>query len=897
MPDIAPHFQIPFAPLADPNAMISGPQVRFTVLTSRLIRLEYHPDGTFEDRPTQVFWYRQQPVPVFQAAQDESGIEIETEHLHLRYRAAETGFQPENLSITLKESGTVWRFADLDTGNLRGTTRTLDQADGYVPLEPGLVSRDGWVVVDDSRSLAFTPQGWLEPRGAHPGALDLYFFGYGHDYRACQQDYGKIAGTTPMIPRWILGNWWSRYWAYQDTELLNLMDDFKAHDIPLAVCIVDMDWHITQTGNACTGWTGYTWNRTLFPDPDGFIQALHTRGLRTALNLHPAEGVHPHEEQYPAMAERLGIDPASEQPVLFDIADPVFMSAYFEVLHHPLEKRGIDFWWLDWQQGEKSFMPGLDPLRWLNHLHYYDLGRDGQNRPFIFSRWGGLGNHRYPIGFSGDSIVSWDTLAFQPYLTATAANVSYGWWSHDIGGHFGGVEEPELYTRWVQFGAFSPILRLHSTSGVFYERRPWGFDNEDVLSATRDAMQLRHALIPYLYSMAWRNTNEGLTLIQPMYYEYPDADEAYACPQQYLFGDQLIAAPFTSPIDPATRLARQVVWLPEGDWYHFFNGEQYDSGWHAIYGRLADIPVFAKAGAIVLLAPKVTWGGLENPDVFDVHLFAGADGRFSLYEDDGETAGAPTGSTCLTEFTQAWAGHRLDFQIAPVSGDPRFIPAQRTIRLHIHGVLNPKKLRLEIGGAEQSIPAHYEAARETLHLDPVQMPVNAGLRLSLSVHAGSLLARRDRTSEKIVELLRAFKMNSNMKESLNRQMAEIHEHPERLADFEQALSDSQRRALFEILCQAGIHHVRDTRQADLVVVWNNRENAQIDYLTAFDKPYEWRPMMKAESGRAPRFKAIIPAEPKLRKHGFLQETLKAETWQVSLSYFNQFVVSYNNKKE
>lgn len=148
------------------------------------------------------------------------------------------------------------------------------------------------------------------------------------------------------------------------------------------------------------------------------------------------------------------MNPASKQPIPFHIADKRFVKNYFELLHHSMEDQGVDFWWIDWQQGEKSEMKGLDPLPWLNHLHYMDSGRRG-TRNLIYSRWGGLGNHRYPIGFSGDTLVYWTALQFQPYMTATASNVLYGWWSHDIGGHMGGETEPELYARWVQFGALS----------------------------------------------------------------------------------------------------------------------------------------------------------------------------------------------------------------------------------------------------------------------------------------------------------------------------------------------------------------------------------------------------------------------------------------------------------
>jgi alpha-glucosidase (family GH31 glycosyl hydrolase) len=251
------HFHITFRPIPDPAAVVLGSHVRFTVLTSRLIRLESSTQDRFEDGPSQVFWYRQQPVPEFEIRRSAVQLEIITEHLHLAYTIGPKGFRRETLSIELRQSGRVWHFGDRDIGNLHGTARTLDGADGRVRLGPGLISRSGWAVVDDSVSLVFDQDGWLEPRAA-PDNLDLYFFGYGHDYLGCLQDFCRVAGSTPLIPRWALGNWWSRYWEYSQAELVHLMQEFQTHGVPLSVCIIDMDWHITQTGNASSGWTGYT---------------------------------------------------------------------------------------------------------------------------------------------------------------------------------------------------------------------------------------------------------------------------------------------------------------------------------------------------------------------------------------------------------------------------------------------------------------------------------------------------------------------------------------------------------------------------------------------------------------------------------------------------------------
>lgn len=781
-------FPIHFDPIARPEATATAPGARFTVLTPRLLRLEYSANGRFEDRPSQAFWYRRQPAPQFTWGERDGRYHLETAFLHLEYAPDPAGFSGETLTIRLKESGVLWRYGQSDPANLRGTTRTLDDADGPIELEEGLLSRSGWAVYDDTRRLVFNDEGWLELRRAPAGYRDLYFFGHGHDYAAALADFARVAGPAPMLPRWALGNWWSRYWAYSADELLALMDEFAARDAPLSVCIVDMDWHITDTGNQSSGWTGYTWNRALFPDPPAFIAELHRRGLKTALNLHPAEGIHPHEAKYAALARALGRDPEAGEPIPFNIVDPDFARHYFELLHHPQEADGVDFWWMDWQQGELSGLPGLDPLWWLNHLHFYDLGRDGGKRPFIFSRWGGLGNHRYPIGFSGDTVVSWASLAFQPRFTATAANVNYGWWSHDIGGHMFGVEEAELYLRWVQFGLFSPILRLHSTKNRFHERRPWGYDAETERLACA-ALRLRHAFIPYLYTMAWRNHTKHRPLVRPLYHDYPTHEAAYHCPDQYSFGSELLVAPFISPADPDTRQSRARVWLPPGDWFDFFRGDWYaGEGWTAVYGGLADIPVFAKAGAIV---PLAVGDGLVNPARLAVHLFPGADNAFALYEDDGLV------SRSLLPLRQTWTADTWAVSIGPAGGETDHLPERRTVELLFRGVEGVTAVSATLNG--EPIPVELAFADGMARATIADLTPTDELTVTLT---GAEIGWRDgkgRRLENGRRLVAAFRLNTLTKQGLYDQLPDLLAHPDRLKQYEKPLTPSQYRALREVL--------------------------------------------------------------------------------------------------
>jgi alpha-glucosidase (family GH31 glycosyl hydrolase) len=680
--------------------------------------------------------------------------------------------------------------------NLQGTVRTLDEADGAVPLNPGLIARTGWSLVDDTHSLVFSKEGWLETRETGPRARDLYFFGYGHAYTDCIKDFQAISGSAPLLPRFALGNWWSRYWPYHQDELIDLMQDFRTHNVPLSVCIIDIDWHIIDTGNESSGWTGYTWNPALFPEPQRFFKEIGGLGLKTALNLHPASGIYPHEDQYPKMAERMGVNPETRTPVAFDIANPAFTEAYFEILHHPMEDMGVDFWWLDWQQGTQSTIAGLDPLFWLNHLHFYDLARDGVKRPFIFSRWGGLGGQRYPIGFSGDTFVTWETLQFQPYFTATAANVGYGWWSHDIGGHMGGIEEPELYLRWVQYGVFSPILRLHATNNPYHERRPWGYDAETARHAS-DAMRLRHALIPYLYTAAWRNYRDGILPIRPMYHLAPEENDASLCPNEYTFGSELIAVPYTTPRDPDTRLSRQVVWLLEGDWFDFFSGRHYaGGGWYAVYGGLDRIPVFAKAGAIVPLGPNEGWGNVDVPDTLTVKVFPGRDNKFELYEDDGETQAYQDGVHAITVFSQVWSEKESRFTIHPVTGQFELLPQIRSFNLVFFSLNQPETVAVSINGKPIDVAWDYDAAAHTLTFDEISLPISSQLDVKVA-SSDDLMFTGDHRKATLEHMLKVFKLNSYVKQKLQSRLGSYLEDPTMLFEFTDRMEKTQLLAFIE----------------------------------------------------------------------------------------------------
>jgi alpha-glucosidase (family GH31 glycosyl hydrolase) len=498
----------------------------------------------------------------------------------------------------------------------------------------GIMSKAGYAALDDSTSMLFDGDYVV---GRSPGdRIDGYLFCYGKDYSAAIKAFYAVSGKQPILPRYTLGNWWSRYHAYEQQEYIQLMDKFRSSDIPLSVAVIDMDWHLVSDERVPhSGWTGYTWDRKLFPDPEQFGRDLHSRNLKITLNDHPHSGVHCHEDSYHEMARALGRSTEKNEPIPFDPADPKFMKAYFEILHRNVEKVACDFWWIDWQQGPYSKIPGVDPLWLLNHFHFEDNARDGNRYPLIFSRYAGPGSHRYPVGFSGDTVVSWDSLAFQPEFTATASNVGYGWWSHDIGGHMFGSRDDELVTRWVQLGVFSPIFRLHSTFSRWMSKEPWLYRPE-FTKVISEFMRLRHRLVPFLFTRNIICSLEDNPLVKPMYWEYPNENLAYRFPNQFTFGSEFLVAPIVQPRDKRTNLGSVKAWLPAGCRYvDFFNGTVYDSDRViTFYRSLDEFPVLIREGTIIAmdahLAPR---NGCLNPEAFEIVVVVGRDAQTSIMED------------------------------------------------------------------------------------------------------------------------------------------------------------------------------------------------------------------------------------------------------------------------
>lgn len=739
-----------FYPKADEDAVVVCGNARFTILTPQLVRMEWAEDGVFEDRATLGIVNRKLPVPEYKTRRSGKGVTITTSALTLNYTGPGK-FDQNNLKVSFKMTGPVdkkgrattikkiWQPGADDSGNLLGTCRTLDRFDAttvfphggitYDPYDKGVVSRDGWAIVDESTRHVLVPTDsdwkyWVDSR-PEGDRIDWYIFAYGHEYTKALGDFTKVAGRIPLPPKYALGYWWCRYWLYSDAELVDLADHFDSYSIPADVFIIDMDWHETwglskkivkDPSGERAGWTGYTWKKELFPSPENLLEELHRRNLKTSLNLHPASGIQTYEEPYGRFVKDYlsrtndydgpkDYKDAEGNPVYvpFRIDQQEWADAYFNSVIHPMEKQGVDFWWLDWQQFRNSrYTKNLSNTFWLNYTFWNDIARRSADsgkdapRPMIYHRWGGIGSHRYQVGFSGDTFATWKVLGYLPYFTATASNVGYAWWGHDIGGHMQpkGVHEtdPELYTRWLQEGVFTPIFKTHSTKDFSMEKRFWVFP--DHFDAMREAIRLRYDLSPYIYTAARESYDNGTGLCRPLYYAWPENENSYTRTEEFMFGDDILATVVCQPVDKTTGLAGRSMWFPEGsDWFEMSTGHLYKGGTEAeLEFTIEENPWFVRAGAIIPLAGKKIRSLQENSNEIRLLVAPGAsEGKATLYEDDGKTQ-AYASDYATTAIRQQSTADGIRISIDSRKGSYKGMNPTRRISIELPGVSAPTEV-------------------------------------------------------------------------------------------------------------------------------------------------------------------------------------------------------------
>ena len=641
-------------------------------------------------------------------------------------------------------------------GQLGGWTRGLDaytnQAGTDVSqtqLHPGILSRNGWSLLDDTYTALRTGTGWPTPRATHQGAYqDGYFFGYGHDYQQALRDLRSLTGPADMLPEWAFGVWYSRYYPYTTSDYENsLIPAFRSHNVPIDALVADTDWKSPQQ------WDGWNWNPALFPDPQSFLDWAKQQGINVTLNVHAGIDASDPKFARTQAAAQGKLTPAAQcfSPTCyrFDWSDPAQAAAWF-ALHQPFQQQGVRQWWLDWCCTDSVVdLPGLTPDSWINELYKENTDATGQ-RGFILARVGSSfedyqgapaagpwGDHRSTVHFTGDTDPTWQSLAFEAQLTGAEASIGEPYVSDDIGSFKGKHPPDDLYARWVQLGTFQPVLRLHSDHG---DRLPWDYGTAQDSAAK--FLQLREALVPYTYTLGYQATRTGLPIVRPLYLDYPDRTAAYQHPTEYLYGPDVLVAPVTSP----GQVAKQQVWFPPGRWTDYFTGATYDGPATATLNVPLDrMPVFVRAGGIVPEQPAMSHVGAQPVDPLTLNVYAGGDGRFTLYQDAGDGQGYQQGQSAQTTIGYDEQGRSSDVTVGRQDGYYPGRSTSRAYQVHLVDVSAPRQVTVdhrplpEVAAGSTAPGWWYDTATSTLTVTTPKLSTDRPVTISQS--GGHAVAR------------------------------------------------------------------------------------------------------------------------------------------------------------
>ena len=643
--------------------------------------MEYAPAGDFVDALSVAVLNRSWPACPFEVHDLNGWVEISTSKMRLKYKLDSGNFGPENLGVSWKdaEKDHAWKPGDVDDKNLGGPKDLESLKNELSPL-----SRNGYFCLDDSGTAVWkAATHWPEPRN-RAGSQDWYFLVYGNEYKKCLWELALLLGPVPMVPRYIFGSWYSDRSGYSSAEWQRIVYRFREEEIPLDIIARD------SSSSARVIWHGFGLDPEQFPDPKGFFDWMKARGVKVAVNEHYGAMTPDSDPHFEQIRQTLGL-PADTKEIKHDLANQQYAQLYMDVLHKPALDEGLGFWWQD--GAAASSMPGLDAMFWTRHIEYTGTERITGKRAFIFCRVGGVwGEHRYGANFSGDTVPRWTLFEEWIPYTVRSGNLLVPYVGNDLPGVYEELIDDELYQRAVQLAAFSPMFRWHSMQGL---RLPWEY-GDDCFATVKKLLALRYQLLPYIYTYARLAHETGTPLVRGTYLEYPGQDPAYTFTQQYLFGQELLAAPITQP--GGGKPVRKNVYLPAGEhWIDYFTGQIYAGDQVLAYECPLDrMPLFVKAGSILPMMPAMDYIEQGPIDPLTLDIYAGKPATFRLYEDDGSSLEYRAGNYAWTPLRYAptlTAGQYV-ITIGPTVGRYRAQPSARRYRVQIHGLLRPTRVRL-----------------------------------------------------------------------------------------------------------------------------------------------------------------------------------------------------------
>lgn len=624
-------------------------------------------------------------------------------------------------------------------------TPTAAQCTAALPeMHPGILDRAGYRLLDDTQSAVWTSDGWVAPRAPGGDVQDGYLFVYGHDYAQALSDLNRLTGPSPLLPEYLFGVWFSRYYPYSASDYENsLIPAFRSNQVPLDTLSVDTDW------KAPNSWDGWEWNPSLFPDPQAFLNYAEQQGIHVTLNIHAS--IADNDPKLPATQALAGTSLADDNACftpsgtckVWDWSSIPQAESYF-ALHQPFESEGVSFWWLDWCcDSSTASNPGVTPDAWINHLYAQELINKGE-RGFVLSRTGSSyqnpdevypagpwAGHTSTLAFTGDTWGTWNTLALQAQLAADEASIDEPYVSDDIGSFLGpppgsannpayASDDPDVYARWVQLGTFQPILRLHSSHG---NRLPWDYPQPaDGIAA--NFLRLREALVPYSYTLAADSVTSGLPITRPLYLDYPDQSAAYSNPTEYLYGPDVLVAPVSTPGYVST----ESVWFPPGQWTDWFTGATFSGpSERTLTVPLDRMPVFVKAGGVIPEQAPMSHVGARPDAPTTLRVYPGSSGYLSLYQDAGSGNGYEHGEDSQTPIA-TWpsrGGRATNVAIGPANGVYPGQPSARSFTVRIERVSAPDQVLLD-GRLLRRSAWRYDAATNTVIVPVDDLPLGRG---------------------------------------------------------------------------------------------------------------------------------------------------------------------------
>lgn len=626
--------------------VIQGKKYRFTILTDRLVRLEYSESGVFEDRATQNVIFRNFPKVEYTVNTSETLIQITTKYFVLNYvknkNFSSGKLTPgSTLKVVLQGSDKSWYYGHPESRNFGTINYSLDDFSGKLKLSKGLYSTDGFAILDDSNSYVLKND--LEFSQRENKELDIYLFMYKKDLGLCFQDYFTLTGYPSLIPRYALGNWWYKNEKYSNDDIINIINKFNENNIPISVFMLGDKWSDNDNG--------FVFDNKLI-DTGKLFSVFKQNNIKFGLTIDPTKKVNG-KSYIPLIGNNV--------------------NEYLGIILRNLYSQGVSLFNIDYNNPNDR-----NNLQIFTHFHFIANELMINQRGIALCRNTGFSMHRYPIIFTGKTKVNFETLSIIPFYNSEASNMGLSWIAHPIGGYYGGIEQDELYLRYIQLATFSPIFLLSSEGGEYYKREPWRW-NVNLLETVKKFMILRNKLIPYLYTEAYIYHKSGSPLVQPLYYSYPKIYDEPKYRNQYYFGQSMLVIPITKSKNQVMNRVVLQMFIPEGTWYNFLTGKKYPGNkYYLSFYKDEEYPVFCREGSIIPLSLDNT---TDNPVNMEIVVFPGKDNEYKLYEDDGITTQYKNNTHYITNMVYKYQKDNYLFQISPL--DPHYtIPNNRnyTIR-------------------------------------------------------------------------------------------------------------------------------------------------------------------------------------------------------------------------